>query len=113
MDSSSTSSNDDQNSKCPFAKLGGPNPHAKVEQHQQPHNEKKDKDDHDHHHHNNKKEDMNMNQSTNSKKGERCPWPFVFFHDPVTGMKDWQSWAILGLALCWMWGRYQKSLTEF
>lgn len=96
MDPSSTSSNEDQNTKCPFAKLGGPNPHGKVEQNEQ-HNEKKD--DHD------------MSHSTNnSKKGERCPWPFVFFHDPVTGMKDWQTWAILGLALCWVWGRYQKSL---
>lgn len=40
-------------------------------------------------------------------KGGRCPWPFVFFHDAATGMKDWQTWVVIGLALCWCWSRVQ------
>ena len=35
----------------------------------------------------------------------RCPWPFVFFHDPLTGMKDWQTWFMIGIALCWCYSQ--------
>jgi heme oxygenase len=37
---------------------------------------------------------------------KRCPWPFILAHDPVDGLKDWQTWAVLGLLLCWMWTRF-------
>jgi len=41
------------------------------------------------------------------KKDEgRCPWPFVFFHDPVQGMQDFQTWVVIGLILCWIWNMY-------
>mmetsp|Transcript_30039 Transcript_30039/g.55283 ORF Transcript_30039/g.55283 Transcript_30039/m.55283 type:complete len:630 (+) Transcript_30039:118-2007(+) len=36
------------------------------------------------------------------EKEGRCPWPFVFFHDPMTGMKDWQTWFMIGLVGCWL-----------
>ncbi len=42
-------------------------------------------------------------------KKERCPWPFVFFHDPKTGMKDWQTWCVMGLSVCWVWSRTQTN----
>jgi hypothetical protein len=29
--------------------------------------------------------------------GARCPWPFIFFHDPATGVRDWQTWASVAL----------------
>jgi heme oxygenase len=35
--------------------------------------------------------------------GGRCPWPFVFLHDPATGLRDWQTWFVIGLAMCWLW----------
>ena len=38
-------------------------------------------------------------------EGTRCPWPFVFFHDSTEEMKDWQTWAVLGLGMCWVWSR--------
>ena len=28
---------------------------------------------------------------------DRCPWPFIFFHDPKQGMKDSPTWVML----CW------------
>lgn len=37
-----------------------------------------------------------------TKEG-RCPWPFVFFHDPAAGLRDWQTWAAMGLIICWVW----------
>lgn len=32
-----------------------------------------------------------------------CPWPFILLHDPVQGCRDWRTWAVAGLALCWVW----------
>jgi hypothetical protein len=41
-----------------------------------------------------------------SSVAARCPWPFIFAHDPVAGLRDWQTWACTGLLLCWiMWTR--------
>eukprot|EP00978_Attheya_sp_CCMP212_P035517 scaffold154963_cov37-Attheya_sp.AAC.2 len=40
------------------------------------------------------------------KEEGRCPWPFVFFHDPVQGMQDFQTWVVIGLILCWAWNMY-------
>jgi len=51
----------------------------------------------------NKKKDNN-NTATTTKtatKGGRCPWPFVFAHDPVQGMKDWQTWLLVALIVAW------------
>lgn len=42
-------------------------------------------------------------------EGGRCPWPFVFFHDPWLGMKDFQTWIVAGLVLCWAWTYLQTS----
>eukprot|EP00521_Asterionellopsis_glacialis_P010498 CAMPEP_0195290310 /NCGR_PEP_ID=MMETSP0707-20130614/6223_1 /TAXON_ID=33640 /ORGANISM="Asterionellopsis glacialis, Strain CCMP134" /LENGTH=566 /DNA_ID=CAMNT_0040350423 /DNA_START=96 /DNA_END=1793 /DNA_ORIENTATION=+ len=30
--------------------------------------------------------------TTNTQKKDRCPWPFIFSHDPITGIQDWQTW---------------------
>jgi heme oxygenase len=42
-----------------------------------------------------------------AKKGDKikgkCPWPFILMHDPVYGMRDWKTWALLGLILCSIW----------
>mmetsp|Transcript_8451 Transcript_8451/g.17928 ORF Transcript_8451/g.17928 Transcript_8451/m.17928 type:complete len:461 (+) Transcript_8451:355-1737(+) len=35
--------------------------------------------------------------------GRRCPWPFVFLHDPTTGMRDWQTWLVIGVTVCSCW----------
>eukprot|EP00549_Striatella_unipunctata_P008299 CAMPEP_0118714024 /NCGR_PEP_ID=MMETSP0800-20121206/25907_1 /TAXON_ID=210618 ORGANISM="Striatella unipunctata, Strain CCMP2910" /NCGR_SAMPLE_ID=MMETSP0800 /ASSEMBLY_ACC=CAM_ASM_000638 /LENGTH=443 /DNA_ID=CAMNT_0006619671 /DNA_START=54 /DNA_END=1386 /DNA_ORIENTATION=- len=37
--------------------------------------------------------------TTTKQQQERCPWPFVFFHDPMTGMKDYQTWVVIALFL--------------
>ena len=39
-----------------------------------------------------------VNDSANEveKPERRCPWPFILFHDPKTGMKDWETWALFG-----------------
>ena len=44
-------------------------------------------------------------QSSMKAKGARCPWPFVVFHDPVQFARDWQTWALLGLILCFCWSQ--------
>ena len=28
---------------------------------------------------------------------DRCPWPFIFFHDPKQGLKDAPTWVVV----CW------------
>ena len=35
----------------------------------------------------------------------RCPWPFVFLHDPSQGMRDWQTWLVIGLSMSWLWSK--------
>ena len=93
-DKMTSSNNEDEVVKCPFAKLGGPNPHAKIGDEKTSETEEDDNI-----------ERPDVEKETN--KGERCPWPFIFFHDPKTGMRDWQSWAVLGLVLCWGWSKLQ------
>ena len=34
--------------------------------------------------------------------GGRCPWPFVFAHDPGQGMRDWQTWLVVALLVAWL-----------
>lgn len=36
----------------------------------------------------------------NEKK--RCPWPFVFAHDPMQGMRDYQTWIVIALFFSWV-----------
>eukprot|EP00548_Thalassiothrix_antarctica_P008337 CAMPEP_0194132186 /NCGR_PEP_ID=MMETSP0152-20130528/2720_1 /TAXON_ID=1049557 /ORGANISM="Thalassiothrix antarctica, Strain L6-D1" /LENGTH=480 /DNA_ID=CAMNT_0038827151 /DNA_START=14 /DNA_END=1456 /DNA_ORIENTATION=+ len=45
-------------------------------------------------------------QQQNSSSGARCPWPFVFFHDPITGLRDYQTWVLVGILLSWFWCSY-------
>jgi len=80
---------DGEEEKCPFGFKSGPNPHKNIKA---------------------KEETPSSTPSPSSslkqehaEKGGRCPWPFVFFHDPVMGMKDWQTWFVIGLILCWCW----------
>eukprot|EP00521_Asterionellopsis_glacialis_P005417 CAMPEP_0195269022 /NCGR_PEP_ID=MMETSP0706-20130129/13516_1 /TAXON_ID=33640 /ORGANISM="Asterionellopsis glacialis, Strain CCMP134" /LENGTH=77 /DNA_ID=CAMNT_0040324041 /DNA_START=126 /DNA_END=356 /DNA_ORIENTATION=- len=37
-------------------------------------------------------EEQSSTTISDNKKKERCPWPFIFFHDPTTGFQDWQTW---------------------
>jgi len=75
--------------KCPFAFMGGPNPHALLGAHETDSQDKK-----------------NM-PGNKEKKGEssmgRCPWPFIFFHDPATGFRDYQTWIVFALVFCWLY----------
>lgn len=82
---SQTAQDADQEVKCPFAKPGIPNPHSKTAE------TSRDSVD-----------NIDKKEETTTKK-ERCPWPFVFFHDPQTGMRDWQTWAVGGLVFAWKW----------
>jgi len=98
-----TPDSDAKEAKCPFGFVGGPNPHVSLA----------DKSD---------GSELSMSMKTlasspsgsskhnllaDKKKltssGARCPWPFIFFHDPMMGMRDWQTWFVIGLALCWCW----------
>ena len=70
-----------EEAKCPFGFKEGPNPH-------------------------NKPAEVKVVEAIKVKEqSSRCPWPFVFFHDPYQGMKDWQTWFIVGIALCWCWSQ--------
>jgi heme oxygenase len=43
-------------------------------------------------------------------KGGRCPWPFVFMHDPIMGLQDYQTWIVVGLVLCWAWSAFAPTV---
>lgn len=45
-------------------------------------------------------------RTTGSTTNGRCPWPFIFCHDFQQGMRDWQTWFLLGLIFCTMWHWY-------
>ena len=45
------------------------------------------------------------NTTDTSVKGKRCPWPFILAHDPQEGLKDWQTWVVIGLLLGLVWSR--------
>ena len=39
---------------------------------------------------------------------DRCPWPFIFFHDPKQGLKDSPTWVMVCwycLSVSFMWSR--------
>ena len=72
-----------EEAKCPFGFKDGPSPH-------------------------NKTAEVKLMKASNVKEqSSRCPWPFVFFHDPYQGMKDWQTWFTIGIVLCWCWAQLQ------
>lgn len=84
----------EEESKCPLG-FEGPNPHGNV----------RNKDE-------TTKQSLSDTTSTtptpHKKAGDRCPWPFIFFHDPATGMRDYQTWIVIGLILCWCWSKIQQ-----
>lgn len=76
--------------KCPFAVLGGPNPHEKTKD-------------------STPIPDVilppsrsTVSNSKGDQKHARCPWPFIFFHDPATGMRDYQTWIVVALFSCFV-----------
>lgn len=40
--------------------------------------------------------------ATKEKSGGRCPWPFIFAHDPSQGMRDWQTWLFVAFIVAWL-----------
>jgi len=52
----------------------------------------------------NKKKEQQAVDASNAghEQGKRCPWPFVFAHDPVQGIKDWQTWLVVALVVAWL-----------
>jgi len=34
---------------------------------------------------------------------KRCPWPFIFAHDPMQGMRDYQTWVVIALFSSWIY----------
>merc|ERR1712194_871100 len=77
----SASSPANEEEQCPFGFKGGPSPHG--------------------HSHSSASTEGQDCQALSGSEGGRCPWPFVFLHDPATGMRDWQTWCIAGLVVCW------------
>jgi heme oxygenase (biliverdin-producing, ferredoxin) len=53
------------------------------------------------------KQKLSATTNTTVAKGGRCPWPFVFFHDPLQGLQDYQTWIVVGLLMAWMWSNVQ------
>ena len=47
-------------------------------------------------------------QQAVQQKGQAktCPWPFIFCHDPKTGMRQWQTWVTIGLILMYTYQKY-------
>lgn len=83
--------------KCPFG-FTGPNPHELMGS-----NSSSAK--------NQVKAEVGTKLAVKKETSEgRCPWPFVFFHDVNTGMKDWQTWFVIGLVLCWCWANVKVDL---
>ena len=102
----------EEEAKCPFGFKGGPNPHGSSSSTS------------------GKKNEMAQSSSpapplspslggvqvqkkendSGEGGGGRCPWPFVFFHDPAMGMKDWQTWFVIGILLCWCWSSVSNTV---
>jgi len=49
----------------------------------------------------------NAAKSNNVETKKRCPWPFIFAHDPITGLKEYQTWVFIALLVSWLWSRAQ------
>ena len=50
------------------------------------------------------------NMTSGKEDAGQCPWPFVCFHDPKTGMKDFQTWIVIWLVLSFAWSYCQNVL---
>jgi len=86
---------EDGEAKCPFGFGSGPNPHqlGSVVETKKLAKESLHKNN----------GDASRHASSHAGAEGRCPWPFIFFHDPTTGLKDWQTWFVIGIALCYAW----------
>jgi len=71
--------------QCPFANMSGTSIYQNV-------------------HHHKSSDDKQFRQQNDHVKS--CPWPFVFFHDPMTGMRQWQTWLTIGLLLMHTYQKY-------
>lgn len=91
--------------KCPFAKLGGPNPHLKIDG-----ESKQNHDTIDQKVASDETSDSKADKEKGSDSNARCPWPFIFFHDPATGMKDYQTWIVIALVSCYFWKFLEKKI---
>uniref|UniRef100_A0A7S3VB53 Uncharacterized protein n=1 Tax=Chaetoceros debilis TaxID=122233 RepID=A0A7S3VB53_9STRA len=107
--------------KCPFAMLGGPNPHKmsipskEASSSDKDHDLNSDIDNGAGKVHQMSVETKKMNTVSAASQGNNtaaaaenkinktssCPWPFVFFHDFDAGIRDWHTWAVIGLTLCY------------
>ena len=75
--------------KCPFAVLGGPNPHEMTRGLRGG-------------------DILDQVRAKSAVVGgevvqedeRRWPWPFVFSHDPATGIHDNQTWVVISLVSC-------------
>ena len=76
----------EKDEKCPFG-FTGKNPHEKKVQVEQ-------------------KPKLALSEDSNSNREGRCPWPFVLFHDPVTFMRDWQTWVVVGILVSWVYKNF-------
>lgn len=94
---------DAKEAKCPFGFIGGPNPHASPAEKAEGGGSSLMKTPVSYFSSSSKQKFSSDKKKLSS--GARCPWPFVFFHDPIMGMRDWQTWFVIGLALCWCWSR--------
>jgi len=61
-----------ENQKCPFANMGGPNPHAVVDA-------------------------LSGKKGGKLADGAKCPFPFILLHDPKEGMKDPRAWLVFAV----------------
>jgi len=97
---------EEQESKCPFAFLGGPNPHALVKGNEASIADRSITGG----------DNRGTNQEMSVHDHGRCPWPFILLHDPITGFRDYQTWVVLGLLICWLYkswyidGSFQEDL---
>lgn len=55
-----------------------------------------------------KKQEEANNAVVKDDSSTRChPWPLVFLHDPMIGLRD--SWFVLGgILISWLWSRGQQ-----
>mmetsp|Transcript_22755 Transcript_22755/g.36946 ORF Transcript_22755/g.36946 Transcript_22755/m.36946 type:complete len:105 (+) Transcript_22755:140-454(+) len=96
---------DQEEAKCPMGFTGGINPHEALsggkekKQNATDDSSKPIKDNDD------DSPSKKSSSESATEKGARCPWPFIFFHDPATGMRDWQTWVAIGLVSSWCWSR--------
>ena len=73
----------EENKKCPFAALGGTNPHAKARPAVAP---------------------ATVDREAPAAAAGQCPFPFILLHDPVAGFKDPKTWlAIVAILAAYIW----------